>query len=86
MILSHIVAVSKNFVIGKNNRLPWKMPADAKYFHNITMGHLVIMGRKNFEANKGLLPGRTNIIISLQKNYKIPEGCYLSKVLQRQWI
>lgn len=64
MILSHIVAVSRNFIIGKDNRLPWNMPADAKYFHDKTIGHVVIMGRKNYEANKGALPGRTNIVIS----------------------
>jgi dihydrofolate reductase len=82
MIISHIVAVSKNFVIGKNNRLPWKMPADSKYFHDITMGHIVIMGRKNYEANKGALPGRTNIVISRKKNYKIAEESYLASSIE----
>lgn len=69
MILSHIVAVSKNFVIGRNNRLPWKMPSDAQYFHDISMGHVVIMGRKNYQANKRALPGRTNIVITHQKYF-----------------
>ncbi len=70
MILSHIVAVSKNFVIGKNNRLPWHMPSDASYFHKVTMGHAVIMGRKNYLANKGALPGRTNIVITRNPLFK----------------
>lgn len=75
MKISHIVAISKNFIIGKNMRLPWKMPSDAKYFHDISMGHLVIMGRKNFEANKGALPGRTNLIITRNRNYSLPKAC-----------
>ena len=72
MILSHIVAVSKNFIIGSNNNLPWKMPSDAKYFHDITMGHVVIMGRKNYEANIKALPERTNIVITRSVDF-LPE-------------
>lgn len=64
MIISHIVAVSKNWVIGKGNRLPWNMPSDTQYFHDVTMGHPVIMGRKNYQANKKALPARLNIVIS----------------------
>lgn len=70
MILSHIVAVSKNFVIGKDNRLPWKMPADARYFHRVTDGHFVVMGRKNYEANKGALKNRTNIVITRNSQFR----------------
>lgn len=70
MIISHIVAVSKNFIIGENNHLPWHMPSDARYFHDKTMGHVVIMGRKNYEANKKALPGRTNIVITRNKNFQ----------------
>ncbi len=64
MILSHIVAVSSNFVIGRNNRLPWRMPEDMKYFHRLTEGQIVIMGRKNYEANGKALRNRTNIVIT----------------------
>jgi len=70
MIISHIVAVSKNFAIGKNNKLPWKMPEDMQYFHRVTAGHIVIMGRKNYEANRGALKGRTNIVITRNENFK----------------
>ncbi len=70
MILSHIVAVSSNFVIGKNNRLPWKMPDDAKYFHRVTEGHIVIMGRKNYLANGKALKNRTNIVITRNPDFK----------------
>jgi dihydrofolate reductase len=69
MILSHIVAVSKNFVIGKNNKLPWRMPEDMRYFHRVTDGHIVIMGRKNYEANGGALKGRTNIVITRNQEF-----------------
>ncbi len=69
MILSHIVAVSRNFIIGRNNHLPWKMPDDARYFLDVTLGHAVIMGRKNYEANKKALPGRTNIVISRHHDF-----------------
>ena len=70
MILSHIVAVSKNFVIGANNHLPWKMPSDAKYFHDVTRGHVVIMGRKNYVANGNkALKGRTNIVITHKMDF-----------------
>lgn len=69
MIISHIVAASENWVIGKNNKLPWYLPADTRYFKEMTWGHYVIMGRKNFEAEGKPLPGRTNIIVTRQKKY-----------------
>ena len=81
MILSHIVAVSKNFVIGKNNALPWKMPSDTKYFHDVTTGHVVIMGRKNYEANKKALPGRTNIVISRSEDF-LPEDAIVVRSIE----
>jgi dihydrofolate reductase len=71
MIISHIVARSENFVIANNNKLPWHLPADLKYFKDVTMGHHVLMGRKNFEAEGKLLKGRTNIILTRQKDYKV---------------
>lgn len=69
MILSHIVAVSQNFVIGKNNSLPWRMPEDMQYFHRVTDGHIVIMGRKNYQANGKALKNRTNIVITRNRNF-----------------
>jgi dihydrofolate reductase len=71
MILSAIVALSQNRVIGRNNQLPWRIPADLQRFKKITSGHPVIMGRKTFESIGKVLPGRKNIIISRQLNYKI---------------
>jgi dihydrofolate reductase len=75
MFLSHIVAVSKNFVIGANNGLPWKMPSDSKYFHDVTHGHVIIMGRKNYESNGNkALKGRTNIVITHKKDLNLSDS------------
>lgn len=78
MIISAIVAMGINQVIGKNNQLMWKLPLEMKYFKETTMGHHIIMGRKTFEANHSkLLPGRTSIIITRNKNFKVPEGGFV---------
>ena len=77
MIRSIIVAASTNNVIGKNNDLIWSLPVDMKFFKDTTMGHHVIMGRKNFESiphNFRPLPNRMNIIITRQSDYQA-EGC-----------
>lgn len=74
MILSQIVAISENFVIGQNQRLPWKVPDDTAYFQKVTMGHCVLMGRKNYLANKKALPGRTNIVISRDPSFSPPDA------------
>ena len=64
MIVSAIVAVGRNNVIGKDNEIPWYLPADLKYFKRRTLNHHIIMGRKSFESIGRPLPGRTNIVIS----------------------
>jgi len=77
MTVSLIVAVSENGVIGKDNDLIWHLPKDMKFFKDTTMGHHVIMGRKNFESiphKYSPLPNRTNVIITRQADY-IAEGC-----------
>ena len=74
MIVSLVAAAAENNVIGKNNTLPWCMPADMKFFKNLTMGHTVVMGRKTYESMGKPLPGRKNIIITRNKDYKA-EGC-----------
>ncbi len=75
MIISLIAAAAENNVIGRNNQLPWHLPSDMKYFREKTMGHCVIMGRKNFETIPDKfrpLPGRTNIIVTHQKDFSFP--------------
>ena len=77
MVVSLIVAVSENNVIGVDGGLPWHLPKDMKFFRQATEGHHVIMGRKNYESipeKYRPLPNRTNIIITRNKHYKAP-GC-----------
>lgn len=72
MKVSLIVAVAENGVIGKDNNLIWQLPKDMKFFKETTLGHHVIMGRKNFESiphKYSPLPNRTNVIITRQNNY-----------------
>ena len=69
MKLSIIAAMSANRVIGSNNDLPWRLPADWKRFKSLTMGHHLIMGRKTFESIGQPLPGRTTVVISHQTDY-----------------
>ena len=66
-MISHIVAMSKNKVIGREGKLPWKNKTDLEYFKNTTLGHCVIMGRKTFESIKRPLPNRLNVVISRSK-------------------
>ncbi len=75
-MISLIAAISKNWVIGKDGRLPWKLPADLAYFKKTTMGHPVIMGRKTFESLGKPLPGRENIVITKSRNYP-PQNCLI---------
>jgi len=69
MIISSIVATSNNNAIGVNNDLPWHMPADLKYFKEKTYGHYVMMGRKSFDSVGKPLPGRTNIVVTRNKEF-----------------
>lgn len=72
-MLSFVVAVGNNNVIGKDNSLAWNLPDDLKRFKEITMSKskTMIMGRKTFEALPKILPERKHIIITRNKNYKI---------------
>ncbi|TWI52298.1 dihydrofolate reductase [Pseudomonas duriflava] len=64
--LSLIVAVADNGVIGHENRLPWHLPAELKYFKAVTLGKPVIMGRKTWDSLGRPLPGRLNLVVSRQ--------------------
>ncbi len=66
MIVTDVVAISENHVIGKDNQLLWYLPNDLKHFKDITTGHTVIMGRKTFDSVGKPLPKRRNIIITRQ--------------------
>lgn len=76
--------MTQNRVIGRNNNLPWQLPDDLKYFQNITKGHVVIMGRKNFDSLPSKfkpLPNRTNIVLTRKSNFKM-DGCLIFKDLK----
>ncbi|WP_026897981.1 dihydrofolate reductase [Daejeonella oryzae] len=81
MNLSIIVAADENNGIGKNNQLPWHLPADLKHFKNLTTGHPIIMGRKTFDSIGKPLPNRRNIVITRQSDLKI-EGAELVNSLE----
>ncbi|WP_456278700.1 dihydrofolate reductase [Bacillus sp. AK128] len=73
-MISYIVAMDENQVIGRNNELPWHLPADLAYFKRVTMGKPIIMGRKTHESIGRVLPGRENIIVTRNESYQ-STGC-----------
>jgi dihydrofolate reductase len=64
MRLTAVVAATENGVIGRDNGMPWHLPADLKHFKAVTLGSPVLMGRKTFEAIGRPLPGRRNLVLS----------------------
>ena len=74
MIISLIVAMDRRGVIGVNGALPWRLSGDLRHFKAITMGKPIIMGRKTHESIGRPLPGRENIVITRQKDYRAA-GC-----------
>lgn len=74
MDISIIVAIAQNNVIGRDNQLPWHIPNDLKHFKELTMGKPMLMGRKTFESIGRALPGRRNLILTRDKNFKA-QGC-----------
>lgn len=78
--LSAIVAMSENRVIGINNQLPWRLPADLNHFKTITTGHPIIMGRKTYESIGRPLPNRTNIILTRDHQFNAT-GCLVAHSL-----
>ena len=69
-----IAALAANRVIGRNNALPWHLPADLKRFKALTMGRPVVMGRKTYESIGRPLPGRRNLVVTRQRGYSAA-GC-----------
>ena len=72
MRLSIIAAMSRNRAIGRENRLPWYLPADWAHFKKLTMGHCLLMGRKTLESIGRPLPGRTMVVVTRQRDYAPP--------------
>jgi len=77
MKISCIVATADKNVIGKNNDIPWYLPADLQYFKKVTSGHHIIMGRKCYSSIGRPLPKRTNVIIT-RDPYFISTGCVVT--------
>ncbi|MES2119383.1 MAG: dihydrofolate reductase [Pseudomonadota bacterium] len=67
-----VVARAQNGVIGRNGKLPWHLPADLKRFKALTMGSVMIMGRKTFDSLPGLLPGRRHIVLTRDPTWSAP--------------
>ena len=84
MIRSMVVAMARNRVIGRDNRLPWRLPADLAYFKQVTMGHPVVMGRRTYESIGNALPGRKNIVVSRNRAFSAP-GCTVVGSLDEAW-
>lgn len=80
-MISFIVAVDENNLIGKDNQLPWHLPSDMKYFKNQTWGMTVIMGRKSLESLGKPLQGRQNIVVTRNKDWK-PEGAQVAHSIE----
>ena len=80
-MISIIAAVSKNGMIGVDNKLPWDLPKDLKRFKELTTGNVVIMGRKTYESIGKPLPNRINIVITRNKDFSVP-GVLTAKSLQ----
>jgi len=86
MILSLVVAMSENKVIGRDGDLPWRLPNDLKHFKQVTMGKPIIMGRKTWESlYVKPLPGRRNIVITRNAGYEA-EGAEISDSLESALI
>ncbi|WP_268122177.1 dihydrofolate reductase [Roseivirga pacifica] len=82
MIRTIVVAAAKNGAIGKDNDLLWRLPDDFRFFKQVTLNHVVILGRKTFDSLPGLLPKRTFVIVTRQQDYQEPEGHYAVNSLE----
>ena len=81
MIVSLVVAMTKNRVIGRNNEIPWRLTDDLKFFKRITMGKPILMGRNTYESIGKPLPGRPNIIITRNPDYEV-EGAHVVNTVE----
>ncbi len=80
-MISLLLAMGKNRVIGKDNDLPWHLPEDLKWFKRISTGHTIIMGRRTYESIGKPLPNRKNVIVTNDENYQA-EGCIMTHSIE----
>jgi len=71
-LLSLIVARARNGVIGRDNTLPWRLPQDLRRFRALTLGKAILMGRRTFESIGRALPGRTNLVLTRDRQWRAP--------------
>jgi len=79
--ISIIAAMAENRVIGRDNQLPWRLPADLRHFKALTIGKPIIMGRKTWESLPGLLPDRPHIVITSDTSYQA-QGCLVTHSIE----
>jgi dihydrofolate reductase len=82
MIVTFVVAVAENGVIGRNGQLPWRMPTDMKRFRTLTLGRPVIMGRRTFESLRKPLEDRDNIVVTRRTDFRTPPGVHVAPGIQ----
>ena len=80
--LSIIAALSENRVIGRANELPWRLPADLAHFKRLTMGKPIIMGRRTWESLPGLLPHRTHVVVTRDRDYQARGGFVVHSIAE----
>src|SRR5258708_17082299 len=81
---SLVVAMARNRVIGRDNALPWRLPADLAHFKKVTMGRPITMGRRTHESIGRPLPGRENIVVTRNRGFQAP-GCIVVASLEAAW-
>lgn len=82
MIVSLLVAIDQKRGIGKDGRIPWRLPADQQRFKRLTMGHHLVIGRLTYESIGRPLPGRTMLVVTSQQGYQAP-GCTIVSSLDQ---
>jgi dihydrofolate reductase len=80
-VISLVVAVAENGVIGMRGGLPWRIKADLKRFRSVTMGKPIVMGRKTFDSIGRVLDGRDNIVVTRRAD-TLPEGAFLARSVE----
>ncbi len=81
-MITIIAAAGENNSLGKDNDLVWHLPDDFKRFKELTSSNYILMGRKTFESFPKPLPNRKHLIITRQKDYKVPENCFVFDTIE----
>ncbi|MEN1969406.1 dihydrofolate reductase [Lentibacillus sp. N15] len=81
-MISLLVAMDRNQIIGSNNELPWHLPNDLQFFKKLTTGNTIIMGRKTFESIGKALPNRKNYVLTRHNKDEFPEDVYVLNDLE----